>query len=101
MLDDLLNLSSEEYYANKSFAEDLTEGKFSFPIVWAIAKDGASCSAALWRSSVCFAGDNRILSMLRQRTEDNEMKRYESTHETVIRCPMFGVLLVLYGFRLQ
>jgi len=60
VLDDLLNLSSEEYYANKSFAEDLTEGKFSFPIVWAIAKDG----------------DNRILSMLRQRTEDNEMKRY-------------------------
>jgi len=60
VLDDLLNLSSEEYHANKSFAEDLTEGKFSFPIVWAIAKDGG----------------NRILSMLRQRTEDDEMKRY-------------------------
>lgn len=60
VLDDLLNLSSDEYHANKSFAEDLTEGKFSFPIVWAIARD-------------C---DGRILSMLRQRTEDEGMKRY-------------------------
>eukprot|EP00656_Telonema_subtile_P004891 TRINITY_DN12230_c0_g1_i8.p1 TRINITY_DN12230_c0_g1~~TRINITY_DN12230_c0_g1_i8.p1 ORF type:complete len:400 (-),score=63.50 TRINITY_DN12230_c0_g1_i8:195-1394(-) len=64
ILDDLLNLSSEEYHANKSFAEDLTEGKFSFPIVWAISKDG----------------DNRILSMLRQRTEDDDMKRYFITY---------------------
>ena len=39
VLDDLLNLCSDEYHANKSFAEDLTEGKFSFPIVWAISKD--------------------------------------------------------------
>merc|ERR1712054_315066 len=60
VLDDLLNLSSEEYHANKSFAEDLTEGKFSFPIVWAVERDG----------------ENRLLSLLKQRTEDDAMKRY-------------------------
>jgi geranylgeranyl diphosphate synthase type 3 len=34
--DDYANLTSEDYAANKSFAEDLTEGKFSFPILHAI-----------------------------------------------------------------
>ncbi|KAK0463184.1 isoprenoid synthase domain-containing protein [Desarmillaria tabescens] len=37
--DDLLNLQSPEYSTNKGFAEDLTEGKFSFPIVHAIHAD--------------------------------------------------------------
>jgi len=31
--DDYMNLQSTEYASNKGFAEDLTEGKFSFPIV--------------------------------------------------------------------
>ena len=34
--DDYANLCLEEYFANKSFGEDLPEGKFSFPIVHAI-----------------------------------------------------------------
>lgn len=34
--DDYLNLKSSEYKENKSFCEDLTEGKFSYPIVHAI-----------------------------------------------------------------
>ena len=34
--DDFANLCLQEYIENKSFAEDLTEGKFSFPIVHAI-----------------------------------------------------------------
>ena len=34
--DDYANLCLEEYTNNKSFAEDLTEGKFSFPILHAI-----------------------------------------------------------------
>ncbi|EEB92134.1 hypothetical protein MPER_09404 [Moniliophthora perniciosa FA553] len=37
--DDLLNLSSINYSTNKGFAEDLTEGKFSFPVVHGIWKD--------------------------------------------------------------
>lgn len=37
--DDLLNLQSPEYSTNKGFAEDLTEGKFSFPIVHGIHAD--------------------------------------------------------------
>lgn len=31
--DDLLNLSSERYKKNKGFAEDITEGKYSFPVI--------------------------------------------------------------------
>ncbi|KAF9483315.1 terpenoid synthase [Pholiota conissans] len=34
--DDLMNLQSTEYTANKGFAEDLSEGKFSFPVVHGI-----------------------------------------------------------------
>ncbi len=34
--DDYANMCLDEYAANKSFAEDLTEGKFSFPIIHAI-----------------------------------------------------------------
>ena len=34
--DDYANLRLEEYANNKSFAEDLTEGKFNFPIIHAI-----------------------------------------------------------------
>ncbi|KAF7362941.1 Geranylgeranyl diphosphate synthase [Mycena venus] len=37
--DDLMNLSSVDYTTNKGFAEDLTEGKFSFPVIHAINKD--------------------------------------------------------------
>ncbi|EAU91842.1 farnesyltranstransferase [Coprinopsis cinerea okayama7 len=37
--DDLMNLQSPEYTSNKGFAEDLTEGKFSFPVVHGIHAD--------------------------------------------------------------
>ncbi|KAJ6466956.1 isoprenoid synthase domain-containing protein [Mycena sanguinolenta] len=37
--DDYMNLQSGEYSSNKGFAEDLTEGKFSFPIVHGINAD--------------------------------------------------------------
>ena len=59
--DDYANLCLEEYFDNKSFGEDLTEGKFSFPIIHAIQK----CPR-----------DNRLMNILRQRTKDVEVKRY-------------------------
>lgn len=31
--DDYMNLQSTEYGDNKGFCEDLTEGKFSFPVI--------------------------------------------------------------------
>ncbi|KAG6860770.1 hypothetical protein C0995_007802 [Termitomyces sp. Mi166 len=37
--DDLMNLLGSEYTKNKGFAEDLTEGKFSFPVVHSIHAD--------------------------------------------------------------
>ncbi|ETW74742.1 hypothetical protein HETIRDRAFT_331862, partial [Heterobasidion irregulare TC 32-1] len=37
--DDYMNLQSTQYATNKGFAEDLTEGKFSFPIVHAVRAD--------------------------------------------------------------
>ncbi|TFY71233.1 hypothetical protein EVG20_g1772 [Dentipellis fragilis] len=37
--DDYMNLQSNQYATNKGFAEDLTEGKFSFPIVHAVRAD--------------------------------------------------------------
>ncbi|GAF88304.1 unnamed protein product, partial [marine sediment metagenome] len=63
--DDLINLSDEEYFKSKSFCEDLTEGKFSFPIIHCIR------SAA--------ENDTRLLSILKKRTEDDDMKKYAQT----------------------
>lgn len=58
--DDLLNLSSV-YTKNKGFCEDLTEGKFSFPIVHAIRAD---------------TNNQRLLNILRQRPTDDVTKAY-------------------------
>ncbi|KHJ77769.1 hypothetical protein OESDEN_22611, partial [Oesophagostomum dentatum] len=62
--DDYLNLVSDDMAKQKSFAEDLTEGKFSFPIIHAI------------RSSPVSSNDDPVLNILRQRTEDVEVKKY-------------------------
>lgn len=37
--DDYINLKCEDFHKLKGFAEDLTEGKFSFPIIHGIRKD--------------------------------------------------------------
>ena len=50
-----------QYEQNKSYCEDLTEGKFSFPLIHGINSDKA---------------DNQILSILRQRTTDVDVKKY-------------------------
>ncbi len=37
-----MNLQSTEYTGNKGYCEDLTEGKFSFPVVHAVRADAGS-----------------------------------------------------------
>merc|ERR1712226_265288 len=59
--DDYANMNSKEYEANKSFAEDLTEGKFSFPVIHAIKTHPEN---------------NQIMSIIRQRPSDLEVKKY-------------------------
>jgi len=61
ILDDYQNLNSKDYFDNKSYCEDLTEGKFSFPILHAIHSHPE---------------DRQIIHILRQRTKDNEVKKY-------------------------
>ena len=60
VLDDYLNLQSEAYHTNKSYCEDLTEGKYSFPIVHAITN----------------ATNNTLANILRQRPTDNDVKKF-------------------------
>ncbi|KAK4151424.1 geranylgeranyl pyrophosphate synthase [Chaetomidium leptoderma] len=59
--DDYHNLFSKEYTANKGMCEDLTEGKFSFPVIHSIRSN---------------PGDMQLLNILRQKTENEEVKRY-------------------------
>ncbi|XP_064411948.1 geranylgeranyl pyrophosphate synthase isoform X2 [Latimeria chalumnae] len=59
--DDLANLRSKEYTDNKSFCEDLTEGKFSFPTIHAIWSRPES---------------TQVQNILRQRTENVDVKKY-------------------------
>ncbi|OQO10007.1 hypothetical protein B0A48_04362 [Cryoendolithus antarcticus] len=61
ILDDYRNLSSAQYTANKGLCEDLTEGKFSFPILHAIRA----------------APQNLVLiNILKQKPTDEDVKRY-------------------------
>jgi len=59
--DDYLNVSNDAYMQTKSYCEDLTEGKFSFPIIHAVRQ---------------FPNDTRLLNILKQRTENYEIKKY-------------------------
>lgn len=59
--DDYANLMSDEYAKNKSFAEDFTEGKFSFPIIHSILSSPEN---------------HQVINILRQRTNDEELKRF-------------------------
>ncbi len=59
--DDYLNLTSEEYMKTRnSFADDLTEGKFSFPITHAILYGNQSA---------------RLLDILKMKTLDLDIKK--------------------------
>jgi len=59
--DDFVNLVDEEYMKSKSFCEDISEGKFSFPIIHCIKSN---------------PDDKRLSSILKQRTDDTDVKRY-------------------------
>lgn len=63
--DDYLNLQSGEYQKHKSFAEDISEGKFSFPIIHAIRTQPA---------------DHRLLHILKRRTDDADVKSHAIQH---------------------
>ncbi|RDW81973.1 geranylgeranyl pyrophosphate synthase-like protein [Coleophoma cylindrospora] len=59
--DDYMNLSSSEYSQNKGLCEDLTEGKFSFPIIHSIRARPENL---------------QLLNILKQKTTNDEVKRY-------------------------
>jgi geranylgeranyl diphosphate synthase, type III len=59
--DDFLNLQSDIYGKNKGFGEDLTEGKFSFPIIHSIRSNPSNI---------------QLSSILKQRTGDVDVKRF-------------------------
>ncbi|KAG6859865.1 hypothetical protein C0995_002697 [Termitomyces sp. Mi166 len=59
--DDLMNLCGAEYTQNKGFAEDLTEGKFSFPIVHSIRADPTN---------------HQVLNILQKRSETPDLKKH-------------------------
>lgn len=63
--DDYLNLSSTQYTQNKGLCEDLTEGKFSFPIIHSIRSDPSNL---------------QLLNILKQRSRDDEVKKYALTY---------------------
>ena len=76
----LLNISSLQYTENKSFAEDLTEGKFSFPIIHAIRSE---TGRKVLSTSFCEFGMFRysfLLDVLQKRPSTPTMKTYIISH---------------------
>ncbi|KAK2593097.1 geranylgeranyl pyrophosphate synthetase [Conoideocrella luteorostrata] len=63
--DDYLNLSSQQYSENKGLCEDLTEGKFSFPVIHSIRAN---------------PGNMQLINILKQKTTDVQVKRYAVAH---------------------
>ncbi|EJD49068.1 terpenoid synthase [Auricularia subglabra TFB-10046 SS5] len=59
--DDYMNLQSSQYTDNKGFCEDLSEGKFSFPIVHSIRAD---------------TSNRQVLNVLQKRPTTPTMKQY-------------------------
>ena len=56
-----MNLSSSEYAENKGLCEDLTEGKFSFPIIHSIRTNPTN---------------RQLINILKQKPRDEEVKKY-------------------------
>jgi len=58
--DDYINLQSDQYMKEKGFCEDITEGKFSFPVIHCIKHDKY----------------HRLINILKQRTQDQEVLKF-------------------------
>lgn len=56
-----MNLSSTQYTENKGLCEDLTEGKFSFPVIHSIRSNPQNL---------------QLINILKQKTTDDVVKRY-------------------------
>ena len=56
-----MNLSSTDYIQNKGLCEDLTEGKFSFPVIHSIRANPQNL---------------QLINILKQRSNDDEVKKY-------------------------
>jgi geranylgeranyl diphosphate synthase type 3 len=63
--DDLMNLVDPELFQLKTFAEDLTEGKFSFPVIHSINTSEKGDKR-----------DTRLVAILRQKTDEVYVKEY-------------------------
>ncbi|XP_070156059.1 terpene synthase-like [Polyergus mexicanus] len=59
--DDYCNLGSDKYNKSKSYCEDLSEGKFSFPIIHALTTN---------------PDDMQLMYILKQRTKEIEVKHH-------------------------
>ncbi|CAM0139707.1 unnamed protein product [Umbelopsis sp. WA50703] len=59
--DDYMNLQSKDYTDNKGFCEDLSEGKFSFPVIHSIRSDPKN---------------RQLMDILKQKPQSVELKKY-------------------------
>ena len=87
--DDFINLNSSKYMLTKSFCEDITEGKFSFPIIHSIRTRPK---------------DHRLLNILKQKTDNVEVKQHAVNYmrETVLYfIPKFNDYSTMWHIQLQ
>lgn len=70
MIDDYLNATAPKYFKDKAHFEDLTEGKFSFPIIHSIRTAAERCVLPGTKP------DRRLFHILRQHTTDAELKKF-------------------------
>jgi geranylgeranyl diphosphate synthase type 3 len=73
--DDYQNLQDTQYTNNKGLCEDITEGKFSFPIIHAILSRPDD-RQLISISSIPTSPQVLILDILKQHTESEEIKLY-------------------------
>eukprot|EP00658_Telonema_sp_P-2_P003005 TRINITY_DN11103_c0_g1_i4.p1 TRINITY_DN11103_c0_g1~~TRINITY_DN11103_c0_g1_i4.p1 ORF type:complete len:204 (-),score=37.78 TRINITY_DN11103_c0_g1_i4:135-746(-) len=52
VVDDLLNICSSEYHVNKTFFEDLTEGKFSYPVIHSLQASSSSTATPIHQTEL-------------------------------------------------